>query len=595
MRILETIVTLVLALLIAASSFYLGFTRFDFIGVPTTKWIIRRMMPRPEHFHVSNSGTNDPHRLEGIDLEDRVVVDKALSRKISKHLARLRRNRRVDTNYFQSGETRMERAGFREGMNVTYHRPSITKYGDHQWLWDSCFHSMVSIAMSRLAASPTRRTQHLADALEEIVSLFSAQNVETGFIPEMLYWTKDPNQQGIGGLLFGYHRDTFTDLTQMPMLMFSVHRIAGRLGELNGGDHLRSAFLERILPLARQYLDYWLRERDPDENGLVSIIHPWESGLDASPLYDPVHGFIDSVPTPEQLYPNFIVLLYRYRHRCNWNLACIQSLYNRFDVEDVAVNSVVAAGYRIISQLSADNKLSKECYEKFRKMKRTILDLLWDEDLERFVSRGWIPDLGRTGLLTAKTIQLAFPLLLAEPEDASSSWIGKTLRTLADRAAFGIDTTLTQNAPHDPLPAFNAIVPTTAGLEPAFNPFDSSLMWRGPTWPTTNWFVLEGLQVVEAANLGLDSQKASSMAKLLKKKWRQLHIVRGFFEYYNPLSGEGLGQEGLGMSLAFAERLHHVKDGQEVVDLTSFGHAIEKLSVLAAASPKLHVHTEDDL
>ena len=35
-----------------------------------------------------------------------------------------------------------------------------------------------------------------------------------------------------------------------------------------------------------EYYDWWARYRQPDYDGLVVIIHPWESGLDASPAYD---------------------------------------------------------------------------------------------------------------------------------------------------------------------------------------------------------------------------------------------------------------------------------------------------------------------
>ena len=41
-----------------------------------------------------------------------------------------------------------------------------------------------------------------------------------------------------------------------------------------------------ILPPARALFDWWARERDPDGDGLVSILQPDESGLDACPKYD---------------------------------------------------------------------------------------------------------------------------------------------------------------------------------------------------------------------------------------------------------------------------------------------------------------------
>ena len=36
----------------------------------------------------------------------------------------------------------------------------------------------------------------------------------------------------------------------------------------------------------RKYLEWFIRYRDPKKTGLISILHPWESGYDNSPLWD---------------------------------------------------------------------------------------------------------------------------------------------------------------------------------------------------------------------------------------------------------------------------------------------------------------------
>ena len=36
----------------------------------------------------------------------------------------------------------------------------------------------------------------------------------------------------------------------------------------------------------KKYLDWFFNYRDTNKIGLVSIIHPWESGLDNSPIWD---------------------------------------------------------------------------------------------------------------------------------------------------------------------------------------------------------------------------------------------------------------------------------------------------------------------
>jgi hypothetical protein len=40
------------------------------------------------------------------------------------------------------------------------------------------------------------------------------------------------------------------------------------------------------VPGVAALLEWWADTRDPENTGLVGIIHGWESGLDASPAYD---------------------------------------------------------------------------------------------------------------------------------------------------------------------------------------------------------------------------------------------------------------------------------------------------------------------
>jgi glycogen debranching enzyme len=71
-------------------------------------------------------------------------------------------------------------------------------------------------------------------------------------------------------------------------------------------------------------------------------------------------------------------------------------------------------------------------------------------------------------------------------------------------------------------------VPSVAMTEAEFAP---DRYWRGPTWPHLNWLIIQGLRRYGYADLAA-RLTASSLA---------LVEQRGFWEYYNPLSGAGLG------------------------------------------------------
>src|SRR5215203_4193189 len=48
------------------------------------------------------------------------------------------------------------------------------------------------------------------------------------------------------------------------------------------------AFLEYNFPKLKAWHEYLHRERDPEGEGLVYIRHPWESGMDNSPMWDSI-------------------------------------------------------------------------------------------------------------------------------------------------------------------------------------------------------------------------------------------------------------------------------------------------------------------
>ena len=79
-------------------------------------------------------------------------------------------------------------------------------------------------------------------------------------------------------------------------------------------------------------------------------------------------------------------------------------------------------------------------------------------------------------------------------------------------------------------------VPTVAKSESEFNPNGSRLLWRGPMWPSTTWLLMEGLLK--------HGFKAEATAIL--DRWIELYRQNGIWEYYNPTTGQGLGQRGLG-------------------------------------------------
>jgi len=72
------------------------------------------------------------------------------------------------------------------------------------------------------------------------------------------------------------------------------------------------------------------------------------------------------------------------------------------------------------------------------------------------------------------------------------------------------------------------LLPSTLPDEPQF---EADRYWRGPVWVPINWLVVRGLQ-----DLGLTSHAAA-----LADETVSLVLRSGWFEYFHPRTGEGLG------------------------------------------------------
>jgi len=73
-------------------------------------------------------------------------------------------------------------------------------------------------------------------------------------------------------------------------------------------------------------------------------------------------------------------------------------------------------------------------------------------------------------------------------------------------------------------------LPSVARSEPSFRAGEDRLLWRGPTWINTNWFLVHGLR-----NHGFEEE-----ARHIAARSAGAVLAHGFREFYDPLTGEGL-------------------------------------------------------
>jgi glucosylglycerate hydrolase len=73
-------------------------------------------------------------------------------------------------------------------------------------------------------------------------------------------------------------------ITQAPVHAISCYYV---YKNSSGQDKEKTKkFLSKIFPKLMKFHNYLITLRDPEKSGLVTIFHPWESGLDNLPIWD---------------------------------------------------------------------------------------------------------------------------------------------------------------------------------------------------------------------------------------------------------------------------------------------------------------------
>jgi hypothetical protein len=365
--------------------------------------------------------------------------------------------------------------GSRGGRRFAYTRPSPTRY-PWQWYWDSCF-----------AAIVWRRFEPVR-ARAELQSLLAAQRAD-GFIGHTIFWERPVS---LGRLPF-YNvaaRRSFQTETIQPPLLAWAWRIAV-------GDPAAE-------PRIGAQADWLLRHRDLDGDSLLWIVQPDESGLDASPKFDPVWGRRANGRL------GFPLLVHRNR-RLGFDARRIRDAGGPILCEAL-VNTLWSLSLQALGRPSATPAL---------------IERLWDERRGLFLDEAQ-PGGKRPAVLTwAALAPLALPDL---PEE-----IG---RRLVEEHLLNPDEFRTAVAP-----------PSVAVCEPSYEPSGGRgpirRYWRGPTWINAAWLCWLGLR-----RLGYDDAAEQMANGLIGAVERE-----GLREYYDPRTGKGMGAKDFAWSALICELL----------------------------------------
>jgi glycogen debranching enzyme len=382
-----------------------------------------------------------------------------------------------------------------DGTPFAYTCPSPDRYR-HQWYWDSCFHAIV---WSRLQPERGR---------EELRTLLRAQ-APNGLIPHTIFWEAPPRWRRAP---FYATQTTLgagaTGSTQTPIAALAWERVAEASGDEPG-------FAAEGLPALRRHYDWLDRERDPDGDGLISIIFPDESGVDDSPKYDGVFGWM------RHYLPGYFWLVERSR-RLDYDATEIIERYDQH-VEDVLVNVFYALSLRALGRMLGEPD-GAEYQRRAERTEAALVERCWDEDAGLF----W--DLAGRSKQQVKvsTWSSLAPLALPSlPEEIGHRLVEEQLL--------------------DPRRYLAPIgIPSVSRDSPSFRRgFSMYRVWRGPSWVNTAWLLVPGMR-----RLGYSLEANRVLTSLMAAV-----DVNGFREYYDPLSGRGMGARNFSWSTLLVDLL----------------------------------------
>lgn len=405
-------------------------------------------------------------------------------------------------------------------------RPAPGLY-PHQWLWDSCF---IAIGL---------RHKNVKRAQIEIDSLFRGQ-WKNGMIPNIIHgkgdyyadklWSKRSPDMPTGILTSG--------VTQPPLIAEAMVRIGEKLSKTERISWYKHHF-NRLLA----YHEWLYRERDPDGTGLVTLIHPWESGIDNSPSWmHTVHqahkplwiqlcqlfgftGFLEKmrkdtrlVPARERIDTVDALLLFHHAKKIvahNYNNKKL-ARSSHIGTVDVLFNSILVRANTLLQDIADEIEADLPAWleDRMHRAERS-LDSLWDAPTHHYFDQTHL----RRRPIKIASIGRYLPLYSGAISQKRADLLAKQLREELKETIYPI-----------------ASVPFKS---PYFN---HHRYWQGPTWINTNWLIIDGLERYGHTELAHD----------IRERSLKLVSLHGPYEYFSPLDGTPVGAHQFSWSAALA-------------------------------------------
>ncbi len=392
-------------------------------------------------------------------------------------------------------------------VNYKFIAPANREYV-FQWLWDTAFHAIVLSNFD-------------AEWAKSEIRNFLVGQWSDGFLPHIIFWGKKkslPHWAYIESALS--IRPRTSSITQPPVFPIAVERIYQKSHD--------NKFLEEVLPKLASHHKWLLTNRDNDNDLLISIISPNESGMDELPVFQVAAGYT-GLDTTLMHYTyrkgDFLNHMYKFNSK-----RILQKDY--FNVEELLFNVVFIESARSLSRLfgKIGNYPEADFFEHVAlTSEKSLLEKCWDEKDQIFYSLFS----NREKKANIKTVASLVPIYLEGLK-------GDKLEALVNEHLLNPNEFFTKYP-----------FPSVSKDEKYYVPHDTpkhqvKLLWRGPTWISTNWLIVKGLR----------KHGYNELADEIVMKMNKMITKNGFREYYNPETGEGYRRENFGWSTLILDLLN---------------------------------------
>ena len=372
-----------------------------------------------------------------------------------------------------------------------------------QWNWDSC---LVSIGQQHVNESR---------AWTEMNTLFDHQ-WEDGMVPHIVFHELDDGYfPGPEVWSTGTEVPT-TGITQPPVAGFAALRLFERAKNKQLAQSQATSLVARI----DRWHEWFYAHRDPQNTGLVAILHPWESGRDNSIDWDAAlnrvptdglepyqrrdlqHADAAHRPTAAQ-YDRYIWLVQHFRS-LGWDNSKLHSA-SPFKVVDPGFNAILIRSCTDLAELASqlgDEEIA------LRNRKRAAdglaaLESLWSDSFQQYQCYDRADD----NLVDSASVGGLLPAIASIPADRSAS-LAQRIISLGE--------------------SVNYLIPSH---DPTDSRYDAKRYWRGPSWLIVNYLIADGLR--QAGHTELVQRIETASLELIDQS--------GFAEYYDPDTGEPCG------------------------------------------------------